>query len=616
MMWPQLKNSSKLFSGLALGAGTSAALYYNRKNILKLLHKWKLNYLLQLNNMEIHIVTSSDEWEAVSSHIAEEAYSIGALGFDCEWVQVQGSRRPVALLQLATASGVCVLARLSCMDSIPDSLKTLLHDNNVLKLGVACIEDSQYLLMDYGLIVQGCVDLRHIYFRSLNIESNENDEVIKSSNNIGLNGLSQKFLGKSLDKDWRIRAGDWEAHTLSPKQIKYAAEDALVGIHILIRLISDELYQNFSSVYVTSSSLKDNMRKVINQSCCDYIDVKYCNSKDLDANFKSVTSKPITSYKIKTVDEASVKRKTLLYHNCQLLAPDNVPLCTVDPKKARWYVEKGLGTFVTEDPLVVKLNFEPAGRPQSERGDGQFYLQERHNMCVVCGKDDSYIRKNIVPLEYRKYFPDILKAHQSHDVVLLCLKCHRKSSMQDNFLRQCLANEFDAPIGTKNDLTHIVDHKLKRIRNAGGTLLKSVSKLPAERVAELENEIKDYYKCDILTADLINEASTLDIKIPNENCEPHGLKVYKAYEKIGITKFERRWREYFLSSMNPKFMPEHWSINHNEYKMGLKINRLPQGHPDRMIYKIALVGTEGDLDIYNEIESSEENVSNSNTIME
>jgi len=58
------------------------------------------------------------------------------LGIDCEWVasnepsQQNGSpgRRPVSLLQLASASGVCVLVRLHLLPYIPDSLKQLLAD--------------------------------------------------------------------------------------------------------------------------------------------------------------------------------------------------------------------------------------------------------------------------------------------------------------------------------------------------------------------------------------------------------------------------------------------------------------------------------------------------------
>ena len=54
---------------------------------------------------------------------------------------------------------------------------------------------------------------------------------------------------------------------------------------------------------------------------------------------------------------------------------------------------------VSDNPLTVKLKFEPAGRPVSE---SNYYLQEKENICVVCGKEDSFIRKNIVPREYRK----------------------------------------------------------------------------------------------------------------------------------------------------------------------------------------------------------------------
>ena len=54
---------------------------------------------------------------------------------------------------------------------------------------------------------------------------------------------------------------------------------------------------------------------------------------------------------------------------------------------------------VSENPLVVKLKFEPSGRPKSERN---YYLQLKENMCVVCGTTEGYARKFIVPQEYRK----------------------------------------------------------------------------------------------------------------------------------------------------------------------------------------------------------------------
>lgn len=45
------------------------------------------------------------------------------LGFDCEWVNLDGKVQPVALIQIASHSGRCTLVRLSSMSSIPDSLK-------------------------------------------------------------------------------------------------------------------------------------------------------------------------------------------------------------------------------------------------------------------------------------------------------------------------------------------------------------------------------------------------------------------------------------------------------------------------------------------------------------
>ena len=55
--------------------------------------------------------------------------------------------------------------------------------------------------------------------------------------------------------------------------------------------------------------------------------------------------------------------------------------------------------MIEEDPLTVKLKFEPSGRPGKDR---EYYLTEKENKCVVCGREDGYIRKNVVPHEYRR----------------------------------------------------------------------------------------------------------------------------------------------------------------------------------------------------------------------
>lgn len=43
----------------------------------------------------------------------------------------------------------------------------------------------------------------------------------------------------------------------------------------------------------------------------------------------------------------------------------------------------------SEDPFIVRLLFEPSGRPETQQ---DYYLTAKQNLCVVCGKADSYIR--------------------------------------------------------------------------------------------------------------------------------------------------------------------------------------------------------------------------------
>lgn len=58
-------------------------------------------------------------------------------------------------------------------------------------------------------------------------------------------------------------------------------------------------------------------------------------------------------------------------------------------------------------------------------------------------------------------------------------------------------------------------------------------------------------------------------RILNESFMPHGLKVVQAYAEQGLRgliELERRWRQHFLSSMQPKFLPPLWSVDHNHEK--------------------------------------------------
>lgn len=76
------------------------------------------------------------------------------------------------------------------------------------------------------------------------------------------------------------------------------------------------------------------------------------------------------------------------------------------------------------EPLTVRLRFEPAGRSVGDVG--RYYQLAKENKCVVCGGENSYIRKNVVPREYRRFFLGtrivlltILTIIEKYDLLLL-----------------------------------------------------------------------------------------------------------------------------------------------------------------------------------------------------
>ena len=65
-----------------------------------------------------------------------------------------------------------------------------------------------------------------------------------------------------------------------------------------------------------------------------------------------------------------------------------------------------------------------------------------------------------------------MREHQSHDILLMCYDCHKRSNLYDLALRQKLANECGAPIGTEDDVKVREDRDLKAVRSAARAIVK------------------------------------------------------------------------------------------------------------------------------------------------
>jgi cation-transporting P-type ATPase D len=51
----------------------------------------------------------------------------------------------------------------------------------------------------------------------------------------------------------------------------------------------------------------------------------------------------------------------------------------------------------------------------------------------------------VVPLCYRRFFPDRLKSHASHDVVLMCVPCHRLAEQRSELEHDAIAESVGIP---------------------------------------------------------------------------------------------------------------------------------------------------------------------------
>ncbi|KAM9294441.1 exonuclease 3'-5' domain-containing protein 2 [Gastrophryne carolinensis] len=514
---------------------------------------------------EVKIVSKAEEWDAVWPLLKKDLDVFPVLGMDCEWVSVEGRANPISLLQMASHTGLCALVRLPKLVgagcSIPNTLLNLLADGNVLKVGVGCWEDSSKLMNDYGLTVKGIVDIRYLAMR-------QRRDIYQNS--LSLKSLSETILCYPLDKSFQLRCSNWDAEEFTQDQVFYAARDAQVSVALFLQLLG---FFSIDSPPAWVSFLG---------KCQGLIDVPFKGKGIANGGINGVPKqkkegsseqsnqsnqcKDPRRNKQKPLGVGYSVRKSPLYDNCFLHAPDGQPLCTCDRKKAQWYLDKGIGDLMSSEPFIVRLRFEPSGRPES---NVDYYLTVKENVCVVCGKKDSYIRKNIVPHEYRRHFPIQMKDHNSHDVLLLCTACHAVSNYYDNSFKQQLAVEFFAPIGCEEGVRMLEDTTRRQVRSAARALLNA-AKLPNGRREELLAEIKSFYSIETVTEDTIKEAANLETRIFNETYTPHGLKVVQCFAKGGLKslmELEKRWRQHFLDNMQPKFLPQQWCVDHNHHKL-------------------------------------------------
>ena len=215
----------------------------------------------------------------------------------------------------------------------------------------------------------------------------------------------------------------------------------------------------------------------------------------------------------------------------------------------QWYLDRGLARKIQDDPPRIQLLFDPKG--PGHRGD-PFFLHARENKCVVCGTPDGLTRHHILPHSYRRWFPRELDRYGTYDVMPLCKEHHEDYEAESRKFRRRLAVEFDAPIGG------VGGRACKRTNNAVSAafaLRRYREQIPAERILKLEGIVNEFFGNESYTEEQLREL----VRSSRTVHRSHSRMVVERLSGFeGVGRFTVRWREHFVSSMRPKFLPPYW----------------------------------------------------------
>lgn len=254
-------------------------------------------------------------------------------------------------------------------------------------------------------------------------------------------------------------------------------------------------------------------------------------------------------------------KQTPIYGNWQMLSPEGVLMCRCDDKRANWYLRRGLAEDLGDNR--IRLTFTPDGLGNT---DAPFLLEEKENVCVVCGSTDGLNRHHIVPYQYRKHFPHRQKANTSYDVVPICVDHHHEYEEHAQVFATQLGFEYNAPFNVVRKLNEEQVRLCKALKTAHLLLTpKKHSQIPSERLEELRQQVAGYMGLPATDEAMRELIATHPYPTPQkENASHAELVVAQVLEGglDGLHEFIKRWRRHFIETMKPQFLSETWDIEY------------------------------------------------------
>ncbi len=99
------------------------------------------------------------------------------------------------------------------------------------------------------------------------------------------------------------------------------------------------------------------------------------------------------------------------------------------------------------------------------------------------------------------------------------------------------------------------------------SLLLTPGKVPNERLKEIEDELRELCEIEEISKEKLKEISKLNAATLNPDYRSHEeLIVEKLGSDSAVNSFIKRWRVYFVQSLNPQHLPPYWSVDHEIVK--------------------------------------------------
>ena len=184
------------------------------------------------DKVKVHYCKSRDATERIVQLFLDK----DVVGFDIEWKPQassnDGIKKNVSLIQLASRERIALfhIARFAKGDSVddlvPPSLKRLMEDHNINKVGVSVKADCSRLRRYMKIESRGLFELSHLY------------KLVKFSKDTKRIDKKLVSLAKQVEEHlqlplWKgnIRSSDW-SQDLNYQQIQYAASDSYAGLQL------------------------------------------------------------------------------------------------------------------------------------------------------------------------------------------------------------------------------------------------------------------------------------------------------------------------------------------------------------------------------------------------